>query len=119
MDVFDYLIPDELISKLEVGQIVNIPFKKSVIKGVVYDFAEKSEFKYIKAIDSLSDEKISSKLIEFIEWFSKYYYQSFGSVLKLVLPEKPKRKIPNFILSRRSFLNIMILFMKIHQNEIY
>ncbi|MBT4722315.1 hypothetical protein HOB30_00985 [Candidatus Falkowbacteria bacterium] len=93
MDVFDYLIPDELISKLEVGQIVNIPFKKSVIKGVVYDFAEKSEFKYIKAIDSLSDEKISSKLIEFIEWFSKYYYQSFGSVLKLVLPEKPKRKI--------------------------
>jgi primosomal protein N' (replication factor Y) (superfamily II helicase) len=93
MDVFDYLIPGELMGKLEVGFIVNIPFKKSIIKGVVHDFAEKSEFRYIKEIDSYDNEKVSPKLIEFIEWFSKYYYQSFGSVLKLVLPEEPKRKV--------------------------
>ncbi|MBT5338350.1 primosomal protein N' [Candidatus Falkowbacteria bacterium] len=93
MHYFDYSIPKNL--ELVPGQIVNVPFKKSEMLGIVHSLKDKSEFKYIKEVISL-EPKIKSLVpyqLEFINWFSQNYYYSKGSTLDLLLPHMPKRKV--------------------------
>ena len=92
MDFFDYIVPDDM--ELKIGDVIEIPFRNITIEGVVYAFADKSEFEQIKSITEQKHE-IRTMLpyqLKFIEWFSKYYYQSMGTTLNLILPQRPKRK---------------------------
>ena len=40
---FDYLIPDELISAVEIGSRVSVPFGHRQVNGFVVGFADDSE----------------------------------------------------------------------------
>lgn len=93
MNLFDYKIPQDLMGKLKIGQVVNIPFKKSIIKGVIANFTDHSTFKYIKEIDSPDDQinQISESSLNFLKWFSQYHYFSYGSTLNLILPPTLKQ----------------------------
>ncbi len=95
LNYFDYLIPDELAAQIKIGQLVEIPFRNQVVKGVVLNLQEKSDSKYalktiIKIIDSLP--YLAPWQLELIKFMAEYYFVSMAMVLKMMLPEIPKRK---------------------------
>jgi len=94
IEYFDYYIPADLQSAISIGTIVDIPMKTRLIKGAVAFIDEKTSFESTKEIAGI-DKKIGCLLpfqMEFIKWFSSFYYYSPASTLKLILPEIPKRK---------------------------
>ena len=50
---FDYLIPSDLEDVIEIGQRVKVPFGPRLVMGYVVGFAVKSEFKKLKAIETI------------------------------------------------------------------
>lgn len=94
IDFFDYEIPENLLKKINVGSQVLIPLKNKIGQGLVFELTNQSDFENLKQIISLDDQlpKISVKQMEFIKWFSRYYFYSLPSTIKLFLPEQIKRK---------------------------
>lgn len=92
MRLFDYLVTDDLVEQIRIGSVVNIPWKVAFIKGVVFEFADTSDFPKAKEIKSL-DARINLRpeQLQLLDWFSRYYYYSLSSSLKLFLPELPKK----------------------------
>lgn len=89
---FDYAIPNELEGKLDIGQIVKIPFKNSEILGLVSGFSPKTEFEYIKEIIKTTEYDFSTKQMDFLNWFSDYYVYSKGSIFRLMFSDLPIKK---------------------------
>lgn len=104
---FDYLIPPD--RDFEVGELVEVPFGKKILIGVILEFSEISDEKLEKKlkyiISSLNEKefsfyKLPENLIEFITKQSNYYYQPRGLSLGLCynkkffkeLKRKPKEK---------------------------
>ncbi|MDO8571078.1 MAG: hypothetical protein Q7R79_00175 [bacterium] len=95
LDVFDYVVPDKLQASLSIGHIVEIPFRKKVIRGVVISLAEKShQKKELKEISSLvlSYPLLSPKQIELNHWLSGQYSASRAVFAQMMVPPLPKRK---------------------------
>lgn len=97
---FDYYIPKELEAQIKIGQLVEIPFRNQMVKGVVLNFAEESfnnqfELKFInKAIDPLFG--LASWQLALIRYIADYYFVSMAMVLKMLLPDIPKRKVEKY-----------------------
>ncbi|MEI8061218.1 MAG: primosomal protein N' [Candidatus Berkelbacteria bacterium] len=98
--VFSYGIPEELSSQIKVGAIVNVPFGKKTIRGVV-EKVQSSKFKVqnenlkfkIKEIVSINPESIiPESYIELANWVSEYYLCSLGEAVSMFLP--PNLKSP-------------------------
>ena len=75
---------------LKPGDFVKAPFGSSEITGVVCPHEEKTEkkFKIKKISRKINIEKLNSKMIDFINWFSKYNLVSLGMSLKMCLLNK-------------------------------
>ncbi len=99
LDTFSYLIPDNLIRFINIGAIVNIPFGKHFVRGLVVDILKESiEDKessfFLKKIISIdSDYCIPKKFFKVIAWISENYFCTYGEALSLFLPPKLKRPI--------------------------
>ncbi len=85
-DVFDYSASDNI----KLGDIVRVPFGKSVEIGVVWKIGKSSDLeeKKIKAIINVLPYRLLPSLIKFVEWVAKYNLASVGLVLKMVLCAK-------------------------------
>ncbi|MCB9058795.1 MAG: primosomal protein N' [Calditrichae bacterium] len=85
---FTYGIPP-VYSFLTPGYRVLVPFGKRVITGVVTAIKEKSEFKSVKDIIDVLDEKalIKPQMLELTKWISEYYLSSWGQAVQLALPK--------------------------------
>jgi len=88
-NIFDYPFTYETGNiKLKVGDYVLIPFGKSQITGVVWnEFEGKNNKKFLikKVISKLNIPSLNIKIINFLNWFSKYNLIPKGMVLKLLL----------------------------------
>ena len=88
--LFTYLVPEELVSQVEIGRLVVVPFgKKGWYTGVVYALREAaSEDKGIKGITYVIDRDFTLSLsyLHFLEWLSQYYMAPLGVVIKAALP---------------------------------
>ena len=96
---FDYSISEELSEQIKIGQIVEIPFRNQVVKGVVLNLLENSDSDYeLKPINKIIDPLpyLASWQLELIKFMSEYYFVSMAMVLKMILPEIPKRKSEKF-----------------------
>ncbi len=93
MDYFDYIIPKNI--KILPGQLVDIPFKKSTLKGLVYALKDKSDFPHVKELLGVDKDlgSLGPYLLPMVNWFSENYYYSKGSTLDLFLPAVLKRKV--------------------------
>ncbi len=92
---FDYLVPDELENQVKIGQIVEIPFRGKKLEGLVLNLKEKSETKAssLKPIEKIHDiAPLAEWQAEIVKWTGRYYFSSWGLVLKSLLPEIPKKK---------------------------
>ncbi|MDD5341191.1 MAG: primosomal protein N' [Patescibacteria group bacterium] len=90
---FDYEIPKELEGQAQVGQLVEIPFRNQLIKGVILNLLEKeSEFE-LKPIAKILEPFPYLKLwqLNLIKDLAAYYFVSMGILLKMIIPDIPKR----------------------------
>lgn len=95
-DVFDYKSDCEL----ELGQLVEVPFGKDELVGVIWKKGRSANIddKKIKPILNVIElPKISNELMAFIKKTAEYNLASLGLVLKMVLGQKsnqlPKQKV--------------------------
>ena len=90
--VFDYEIPEELLL-LKRGDVVSIPFRNSVILGIIADIKDKP-FRGITLKAILKQDpraSFSEKELVFYETLATELAQSVASVLFSCLPTFPKR----------------------------
>ncbi|MCX6745193.1 MAG: primosomal protein N' [Candidatus Parcubacteria bacterium] len=98
LNYFDYLIPEELAEQIKIGQIVEIPFRNQAVKGVVFKLQNNNDSAYeLKTLTKIIDPLpyLAPWQLELIEFMSEYYFVSMAMVLKMILPEIPKRKSAN------------------------
>ena len=88
---FHYRIPDELQSEMQVGCVVEVPFRRSTAVGVVLGMPETSDYplEKLKPINSiLSAPLFDGELLPFFKWLSDYYCHPLGEVLSAALPKQ-------------------------------
>jgi primosomal protein N' (replication factor Y) len=96
LDYFDYAIPKEIESKIAVGQLVNIPFRNSLIFGVVFEITNTTNSKWkTKQIKDIvqSEPFLDKKYLQIVISSAKVYGVSASTILKMMLPPLQKRKI--------------------------
>lgn len=88
---FEYLVPEELRSRIEPGRRVQTPFGKGnrLIVGYCVGLANRAgTTRRLKSIDSLVDERtlLSPAMMRLARWMADYYLCPLGQVLETVLP---------------------------------
>jgi primosomal protein N' (replication factor Y) len=91
---FDYQIPDELISTVEIGSRVSVPFGHRHVNGFVVGLADDSELDELKPISKVLGERslITETVMELARWMSAYYLAPFETCVRAVLPAVVRRK---------------------------
>lgn len=88
--LFTYIIPENLISEVEVGKRVVVQFgKQKIYSALVRRIHDKPPSSYeIKEVLSVLDEHpvISERHFKFWEWLASYYMCTLGEVMNTALP---------------------------------
>lgn len=86
--LFDYLIPEDLSDKVEIGKRVIVPFGRSdkQCEGFVMGIAEHSEAKKLKSIIRCEDTVFDKKTAELIKWMREKYIAGYLDVIKTIIP---------------------------------
>lgn len=115
--VFDYQIPEDLVSKVKIGSRVLVPFsnRKEPEEGFVVNIKEISSYqvKNIKQVDET--EYISNKNIELAKWMARRYFCNVSDCIKLMLPPGTTTKI---IENRVKEKNASFVYLKKEEYEI-
>ncbi len=85
---FTYNIPPAY-KNIQPGSRVYVPFGKRVMTGVVVALKEKSNFKSLKDIIDILDDKplLKPEVLQLTKWISSYYMSSWGQAIQLALPK--------------------------------
>lgn len=95
--LFTYLIPDELLGRVQPGIRVAAPFGPHKKIGYVVEIKEKTEWadaelkQIIEALDPLP--LFTAEMMELSRWIADYYLCGWGEVLKAALPTGLHRQI--------------------------
>ena len=94
LQLFDYVVPENLESSIAVGQLLQIPFRKSLLFGLVFDLSNETNDK-LKEVDSIvCTTPIASKpYFEYIKNISERYATSFGHTANIGMLPLQKRKL--------------------------
>lgn len=89
---FSYLIPDEMRTKIQVGQAVSVPFgRQGGVNAFIVGFGDYlPEGIKAKKISKILDEKplFSLEYLKLLEWVANYYACDFVTVLNMAIPLK-------------------------------
>lgn len=94
--IFQYHVPEELKSQLQIGMQVNFPFGMGnrLMKGYVVGFAEETDYPLdkIKELSGIVEGSVraESQLIAMAGWMRETYGSTMNQALKTVLPVKQK-----------------------------
>ncbi|MGO4110252.1 primosomal protein N' [Paenibacillus sp. YAF4_2] len=98
---FDYEVPKDLESWVEVGSRVGVPFGGRVLQGFVIELAETADIdpKRLKPISELLDPMppLLPDLIELAKWMSDKYCCSWTTALQAMIPAALKGKAERYI----------------------
>lgn len=91
---FDYLIPEEMQSRIEIGSRVEVSFRSRLVQGFVVGFARDSAIKGLKPLTRVLGDAslISPPVMELARWMSAYYLAPFETCARAVLPAVVRRK---------------------------
>lgn len=91
---FDYVIPAELVSQVDVGSRVQVPFGARKILGVVTAVAEESAHTQLKPILKVigAQTLVTEKVLRLARWIGEYYCCAPETALKSVLPEAVRKE---------------------------
>ncbi|MCR4693131.1 MAG: primosomal protein N' [Firmicutes bacterium] len=88
--LFDYAIPEELLSMVVLGSCVTVPFGRAnkPKEGYVFSIKEKSSAKNLKSILNLSrkDKIIDEKQKELIKWMRDKYLVTYLDAVRAIAP---------------------------------
>lgn len=93
---FDYIVPEELVKKIQVGVRVRVGFRSAVKIGYVVNLTRKTAIKNLKAIISVIDEAalLDTHLLKLAKKLSDYYCCSWGEAIETALPEGLRKGKP-------------------------
>lgn len=88
--LFDYIVPEPLVERAEVGHRVTVPFGKRSLQGFVVALKDESTLlrHQIKEILEAPDDEplVGEGMRQLTEWMAEYYACSWGEALQAVLP---------------------------------
>lgn len=95
---FDYLVPQEISTKIRAGARVRVMFGSRKIIGYVVKITKKSNIKNIKTILELIDDAalLDAKMLRLTKELSDYYCCSWGEAIETALQQglRQGKKIP-------------------------
>ena len=91
---FDYLIPPELASQVDVGSRVQVPFGSRNVLGCVTALAEESGYSRLKPILKVigAQTLVTPKILALARWIGEYYCCPPELALKSALPEAVRQE---------------------------
>jgi primosomal protein N' (replication factor Y) len=91
---FDYAVPPELVSRVEVGSRVQVPFGPRKVLGVVTDVVEASMQTRLKPIVKVigSQSLVTPRVLKLARWIADYYCCAPEIALKSILPEAVRKE---------------------------
>ncbi len=106
VDVFDYLVPEDLQKNIKLGQLVTIPLRKSNIFGLVLSVGiinneqlvsaerNKLDFELKTVVRIVNEIPIFDKdRLDLLQRLSRVFGVSMGTMAKIMLPPLQKRKL--------------------------
>ena len=119
---FDYLIPQELESWVEVGSRVGIPFGSRTIQGFVIALFDESQIdaRKLKSIEHVLDlyPPLTSELVALATWMSRHYLCHLVVALQVMIPGALKAKYDRFISVNEDPSDENLMFQLPMQSEI-
>jgi len=91
---FSYEISEDLQDEIKIGDMVEIPFGRKKIMGIVKHIKEKSgeeKFKLKKIEDIKKEMGFSKRQLEIASFVSEYYHSPLSLIIKTMLPEITKK----------------------------
>ncbi len=90
---FDYLIPAELLGRVRIGSVVNVPFGRRRARGFVTGLADRSDFPNLKAIEAIATDLplFDEQMLRLARWIADYYAAPFESAIAAILPAAVRR----------------------------
>lgn len=89
-NIYDYLIPDEIIDVVRVGVRVIVPFGRGnkLCEAYVISLADKSEYSSLKSIYEVRDtySYFDEKAVELVKFMVHRYFCSYISAIKSIIP---------------------------------
>lgn len=88
---FDYIIPDNLIDTVKIGNRVFVPFgsRNSLSEGYIIGIKQESKFAN-KEIIKIEDSVLTEENIELAKLMAKRYFSNISDCIKLMLPPGEK-----------------------------
>lgn len=93
--VFDYKIPENLVSKVKIGSRILVPFsnRKVLEEGFVVNIKDTSSYKVKDIAEVDETEYINQKNIDLAKWMATRYFCNISDCIKLMLPPGTTTKI--------------------------
>ena len=90
----DYEAPQDLISKIKVGQLVEVPLRGRLKKGYILSLQDKTNIKKVLKINRIvKDEVLSKDLFKLAIWMAKYYSCSLSKILRCIIPSSIRKEV--------------------------
>lgn len=91
---FDYLIPPEFLSDIEIGSRVKVPFNTRQVLGSVTALAEDSPHTNLRAITQVigTQSLLTPKVLQLARWISEYYCCPLEIALRSALPDAVRKE---------------------------
>jgi primosomal protein N' (replication factor Y) len=85
---FDYKIPVELINSIQIGSLVEVPFGKQIVQGVIVELLETSVVESTKEILGLIDTNpvLTRAQITFAKTITDTFYCTYSQAIELMVP---------------------------------
>ncbi len=86
--IFDYHLPEELKDDFKLGQLVEVPFGRQSVQGIIIDFPEKPGVTQTKAIQKIIDPTpvVTPDQIELAQYISRETLSPLGVTLQAMVP---------------------------------
>ncbi len=117
---FTYKVPQELLSEIQVGMRVLVPFGgKKIYTGIVFELHDNAPESFVaKEVISLLDDKpiVPQEQIQFWNWLSEYYLSGLGEIYRFAFPSSLKLESETYLKLKP---NATIDFENLDVNEMY
>ncbi len=89
----DYLVPEPLANRVDVGSRVRVPFREKSALATVVALLNESDAEGIRPIEAVLGDKpvLSKPLLELARWMSGYYCCPIETVMRSLLPQVIRR----------------------------
>ncbi|WET49428.1 primosomal protein N' [Chryseobacterium indologenes] len=117
---FTYKVPEELMSQIQIGMRVLVPFGgKKIYTGIVFELHDNAPDNFVaKDVISILDERpiVPEEQIRFWNWLSDYYLCNLGEIYRLAFPSSLKLESETYLKLKPG---VIVDFENLDVNEMY